>query len=68
MTEPKKLLWPFRRLPIKTLYRGVELSTESEELLDEAMMRLNVNDPDEAIKAALLAYLNRQPSPMRETA
>lgn len=53
---------PFRRrLPLKVSYRGLELSAESEELLDEAMVRLDLNDPDEAVKAGLRLLL-QQPS------
>jgi hypothetical protein len=46
-----------RRLPFKVSYRGLELSGETEELLDEAMVRLNVDDPDEAVKTALRVFL-----------
>ena len=66
MTTPVKPSGHFRRLPTKTLYRGVELSAETEQLLDEAMVRLDVNDPDEAINAALKAYLNLRPAPPKE--
>ena len=53
---------PFRRrLPLKVSYRGLELSAENEELLDEAMVRLDLNDPDEAVKAGL-RLLPQQPS------
>jgi len=55
-----------RRLPLKVLYRGLELSGESEELLDEVMVRLNVDDPDEAVKAALQLFLKQKP-PKAET-
>ncbi len=48
------------------LYRGLELSAESEELLEEAMVRLNVDDPDEAIQAALQVFL-RQELPKADT-
>ncbi len=51
---------PLSRLPLKTLYRGLELSAESEELLNQAMNRLNVDDPDEAIKAALQVFLRQE--------
>jgi hypothetical protein len=52
---------PFRRrrLPLKVSYRGLELSAESEELLDEAMVRLDLNDPDEAVKASLRLLLQQ---------
>ena len=56
-----------RRLPLKALYRGVELSGESEVLLDEVMVRLNVDDPDEALKAALQAFLKQPPSTTETT-
>ena len=56
-----------RRLPLKALYRGVELSGESEVLLDEVMVRLNVDDPDEALKAALQAFLKQTPSTTETT-
>jgi hypothetical protein len=46
-----------RRLTFKVSYRGLELSGETEELLDEAMVRLNVDDPDEAVKTALRVFL-----------
>ncbi len=51
---------PFR-LPSKLMYRGLELSFESEQLLDEAMIRLNVDDPDEAVKTALRVFLEQAP-------
>jgi len=57
---------PFRRLPSKLMYRGLELSFESEQLLDEAMVRLHVDDPDEAVKTALRVFLQQQP-PQTET-
>ena len=50
------------RLPLKMLYRGLELSAASEELLEEAMVRLNVDDPDEAILAALQVFLKQEPA------
>lgn len=50
----------FRRLPLKLMYRGLELSSESEQLLDEAMVRLDVDDPDEAVKTALRAFLEQK--------
>jgi hypothetical protein len=46
-----------RRLPLKTFYRGLELSGASEALLEEAMARLDTYDPDEALKAALRLFL-----------
>jgi hypothetical protein len=59
MTKPFRR----RRLPFKVSYRGLELSGETEELLDEAMVRLDVNDPDEAVKAALRAFLKQDQRP-----
>ncbi len=56
---------PFRRLPSKLMYRGLELSIKSEKLLEEAMIRLNVNDPEEAVQTALRAFLEQAP-PNRE--
>ena len=60
---------PFRRrrLPFKVSYRGLELSGETEELLDEAMVRLDVDDPDEAVKAALRLFLKQNPPPPEMT-
>jgi hypothetical protein len=55
MTEPFRR----RRLPFKVSYRGLELSGETEELLDEAMVRLDIDDPDEAVKAALPVFLKQ---------
>lgn len=46
-----------RRLPIKTLYRGLELSVESEILLEEAMVKVDASDPREALKTALRLFL-----------
>lgn len=55
------MIGPFRRLPSKLMYGGLELSFESEQLLDEAMVRLNVDDPDEAVKTALRVFLEQVP-------
>lgn len=54
MTEP---LRP-RRLPLKLLYRGLELSAETEVLLERVMIRLQVDDPEEAVNAALRLFLH----------
>ena len=56
------MTWPFRRLPLKTLYRDIELSSESEEMLDEAMVRLDTDDPDVAVKAPLELFLKQSPT------
>jgi hypothetical protein len=48
-----------RRLPLKVSYRGLELSGETEDLLEEAMARLDSDNPDEAVKAALRVFLKR---------
>jgi hypothetical protein len=52
---------PFRRrrLPFKVSYRGLELSGETEKLLGEAMVALNVDNPDEAVKTALRLFLKQ---------
>jgi len=50
-----------RRLRFKVLSHGLELSAESENLLEEAMARLNVDDPDEAVQAALRLFLTHDP-------
>lgn len=42
-----------RCLPLKVLYRGLELSPESERLLEEAMERMDSNNPDDVVQAAL---------------
>jgi hypothetical protein len=47
---------------IRDLYSG-----ETEKLLSEAMTRGNFPNRDEAIKAALQAYLAQQPTPTRTT-
>jgi len=39
----------------------LELSAESENLLEEAMAKLNVDDPDEVVKAALRLLLTHEP-------
>ena len=54
MKEPRK--W----LPLRTYYRGIELSPESEALLLKTMNRLQVEDPDTAIKAALQAFWQQE--------
>lgn len=56
----------FRRLPLKLMYRGLELSAESEQLLDEAMVRLDVDDPDEAVKKALQVFLQHEEPSVEE--
>jgi hypothetical protein len=48
-------------LPFNVSYRGLELSGETEELLDETMVRLDVDDPDEAVKTALRLFLKQNP-------
>jgi hypothetical protein len=57
--SPSLAVFGFRRLPLKTLYRGIELSAESEEMLDEAMVRLDTDSPDMALKAALAVLLQQ---------
>ena len=58
MTEQEKpSAVPYRRLkPTKIWMHGLQLSAESERLLDEAMVRLDIHDPDAAIKTALEAF------------
>jgi hypothetical protein len=51
---------PLTQLPLRTYYRGIELSAESDNLLLEVMNRLQVDDPDEAIKAALQVFLKQE--------
>jgi hypothetical protein len=46
------------RLPLKTLYRGLALSPETEALLEQAMTRLDEDDPDRALQAVLRAFLS----------
>ena len=53
MTEQSK-----RRLPLKVSYRGLQLSAESEALLEKAMDRVDTDDPDEALRQALRHFLN----------
>ena len=43
----------YRKLPLKIWYRPMDLSAETERMLDEAMVRLDVDKPDLAIHAAL---------------
>jgi len=52
--SPASRLWPFRRLPLKLLYRSLELSAKSTELLEQAMERGNFSDPEEAVQQAFL--------------
>ncbi|MBI4909821.1 MAG: type II toxin-antitoxin system ParD family antitoxin [Acidobacteria bacterium] len=47
----------FRRLPFKVLYRGLDVSRESLTMLDEIMVRLDTDDEDVALRAALERYL-----------
>jgi len=49
-----QLLRP-RRLPLKVLSHGLELSAESENLLEEAMARLNLDDPDDLPSSGIWA-------------
>jgi hypothetical protein len=51
--------FPFRRLPLKVLYRGLELSEDVWDLLDEAMVRLDTDDPNDVLKAALALFLEQ---------
>lgn len=51
---------PLKHLPIRTYYRDIELSPEGEALLLEAMNRLKAEDPDDAIRAALELFLDRE--------
>ncbi len=50
-----------RRLPLKVLYRGLELSLESERLLEEAMEKMDSNHPDDVVQAALRRFLADPP-------
>jgi Ser/Thr protein kinase RdoA (MazF antagonist) len=43
----------YRKLPLKIWYRPMDLSAETERMLDEAMVRLDVDKPDLAIHTAL---------------
>jgi len=58
MNEPLRR----RRLPLKVLYRGLEISAESEALLEEAMERIDTDNPDEVLEAALGLVLENQPA------
>ena len=51
----------YRRLPLKIWYRPMDLSAETERMLDEAMVRLDVDKPDLAIHAALKKFLEDNP-------
>jgi hypothetical protein len=48
---------PLKHLPLRTYYRGIEISPESDTFLLETMNRLGTEVPDEAINAALKAFL-----------
>jgi Ser/Thr protein kinase RdoA (MazF antagonist) len=47
----------YRKLPLEIWYRPMDLSAETERMLDEAMVRLDVDKPDLAIHAALKKFL-----------
>jgi hypothetical protein len=51
----------YKKLPLKIWYRPVDLSAETERMLDEAMVRLKVDKPDLAIHAALKKLLEDNP-------
>jgi len=51
----------YRKLPLKIWYRPMDLSAETERMLDEAMVRLDVDKPDLAIHAALKKFLEDNP-------
>ena len=51
----------YRRLPLQIWYRPMDLSAETERMLDEAMVRLDVDKPDLAIHAALKKFLGDNP-------
>jgi hypothetical protein len=51
----------YRKLPLKILYQPMDLSPETEQMLDEAMVRLDVDEPDLAIHAALKKFLQDYP-------
>ena len=51
----------YRKLPLKIWYRPMDLSAETERMLDEAMVRLDVDKPDLAIHAALKKFLEDHP-------
>lgn len=42
---------PLKWLPLRTYYRGIELSPESKALLLKAMNRLQTDKPDTALRA-----------------
>jgi hypothetical protein len=48
-----------RRHTVKTLMRTVELSAETKALLDQAMMRFRVNNPDVVLQTALKVWLEK---------
>ncbi len=60
-TESREPSKKYRKLPLKIWYRPIDLSTETEWMLDEAMVRLDVNEPDLAIHAALKKFLEDAP-------
>jgi hypothetical protein len=51
----------YRKLPLNIWYRPMNLSAETERMLDEVMMRLDVDQPDLAIHAALKKFLEDNP-------
>ena len=51
----------YRKLPLKIWHRPMDLSAETERMLDEAMVRLDVDKPDLAIHAALKKFLEDNP-------
>ena len=51
----------YRKLPLKIWYRPMNLSADTERMLDEAMVRLDVDQPDLAIHAALKKFLEDNP-------
>jgi Ser/Thr protein kinase RdoA (MazF antagonist) len=55
----------YRKLPLKIWYRPMNLSAETERMLDEAMVRLDVDQPDLAIHAALKKFLKDNPEAKR---
>jgi hypothetical protein len=58
--ESQESAKPYRRLKTAKIWmHGLDLSGESEKLLDEVMVQLNVDD-HEAIKAALRFFLHQQ--------
>jgi len=56
-----------RRLPLKVLYRGLELSAESEQLLEEAMEKMDSDNADDTVQAAL-RYILAYPPPVSSAA